>query len=281
VTSLEHLVGRRYGPIELEADGSRVAAFVAATGDDPERWAGHAPPLFANAALFAAAPLFLEDPEVVPFTRSLIHSEQRFEWDRSLPRGESLEVSGVVESVRARGALHLVGFALEAGDWLRGRSMFLLSDQPAAAAADSAEPGVTDRAEVGETSLVALPTAGQSLTPVGVSASRLDLVHYAAASGDFNPIHWDHAAAREAGLEGTIVHGLLMAAWFGRVACRHSVGVDPLRSLRVRFRSPLRPAASALVTGEVGVVGDSTAELTLALAVAGTTIATGSARVTR
>lgn len=62
---LELQQGRTFGPAALTASPDRVAAFAAATGADPERWTAFAPPLFANAALFAAAPTFLYDPAVV------------------------------------------------------------------------------------------------------------------------------------------------------------------------------------------------------------------------
>lgn len=38
--------------------------------------------------------------------------------------------------------------------------------------------------------------------------SRLDLIKYAGASGDFNPIHTIDAEAEEAGLPGIIAHGM-------------------------------------------------------------------------
>ena len=88
------LVGRTYGPIGVVADPGSVAAFVTATGDHPKRWAMAAPPLFANALLFKAAPLFLRDPDVAPFTASLIHSEQEYQWSGALPIGSALDVEG-------------------------------------------------------------------------------------------------------------------------------------------------------------------------------------------
>jgi acyl dehydratase len=45
-----------------------------------------------------------------------------------------------------------------------------------------------------------------------------DMVQFAAASGDFNPIHFDRDAARAAGLADIIVPGLLKAAWLAEVA---------------------------------------------------------------
>jgi acyl dehydratase len=47
-----------------------------------------------------------------------------------------------------------------------------------------------------------------SLPPV----TRLQLIKYAGASGDYNPIHTVDEAAEEAGLPGVIAHGMLTAA---------------------------------------------------------------------
>lgn len=47
--------------------------------------------------------------------------------------------------------------------------------------------------------------------------TRLDLIKYAGASGDYNPIHTIDEAAHEAGLPGVIAHGMLTAATLGRL----------------------------------------------------------------
>ena len=47
--------------------------------------------------------------------------------------------------------------------------------------------------------------------------TRLDLIKYAGASGDYNPIHTVDDSAREAGLPGVIAHGMLTAATLGRL----------------------------------------------------------------
>lgn len=49
---------------------------------------------------------------------------------------------------------------------------------------------------------------GESLSTVLDSVSRLDLIKYAGASGDFNPIHTIDEDAKKAGLPGIIAHGM-------------------------------------------------------------------------
>lgn len=50
---------------------------------------------------------------------------------------------------------------------------------------------------------------GQSIGTRTVRLSRADLIRYAAASGDHNPIHWNERFASEVGLDGVIAHGML------------------------------------------------------------------------
>ncbi|HDK45617.1 MAG TPA: dehydratase [Actinobacteria bacterium] len=89
------------------------------------------------------------------------------------------------------------------------------------------------------------------MEPLEKSASRADLVRYAGASHDWNPIHWDHASAVAVGLEGVIVHGLLAAAWVTQAVARYVPGERPIVDARFRFRSPLRPGVETRVVGEV------------------------------
>ena len=278
---LDELVGSSFGPFPLEVTAERVAAFVAATGDDADRWSTTAPALFANVALFAAAPALLEDDRVQPFTTSLIHSEQSFAWARPLGVGERLAITGTVESVRARGLLNFVTFAIDArsekGPWMGGSSVFLMSDQAAAAAEDAGEPAEDDRPPQDSADDVSTTVeAGDVLPAMRCGASRSDLKRYAAASEDWNPIHVDHDAARAAGLGGVIVHGLLMAAWIGRVASSYG----DLNSMRLRFRNPLRPAVAALVAGSVKNVGPDVIDLELALTADEQRLVTASVSVT-
>ncbi|HEY4020299.1 MAG TPA: MaoC family dehydratase [Pseudonocardiaceae bacterium] len=58
---------------------------------------------------------------------------------------------------------------------------------------------------------------GHELPPLSVRVTRADLVRYAGASLDFNPIHWNEKIALEAGLPGVIAHGMLTMALAGRI----------------------------------------------------------------
>ena len=70
---------------------------------------------------------------------------------------------------------------------------------------------------------------------------RFRPIYYAAASGDFNPIHIDHEIATLAGLPGNILHGMCTMAWAAEAAI-DALGGDPgdLRRLSARFTRPVK-----------------------------------------
>ncbi|MCW2760621.1 MAG: putative fatty acid synthase, partial [Marmoricola sp.] len=84
---------------------------------------------------------------------------------------------------------------------------------------------------------------------------------FAAVSGDHNPLHTDLAAARLAGFDGPIVHGMWLSAVAQRAAA--SVGAThhprPIRSWLARWVAPLQPSAEVEITVErTGVIGGDT-----------------------
>ncbi len=58
--------------------------------------------------------------------------------------------------------------------------------------------------------------AGDVLEPQTFTIRRADLVRYAGASGDFNPIHWSDRVAKSVGLPGVIAHGMFTMALAAR-----------------------------------------------------------------
>lgn len=82
-------------------------------------------------------------------------------------------------------------------------------------------------------------TVGAQLPPVSYPATRLSLVKYCGASGDFNYIHWNDRIARSVGLPNVIAHGMFTMALAARVVTDWAV--DPARVVEygVRFTRPV------------------------------------------
>jgi acyl dehydratase len=80
---------------------------------------------------------------------------------------------------------------------------------------------------------------GTELPPLPVRVTRADLVRYAGASGDFNPIHWSDRVASGVGLPGVIAHGMLTMALAGRVVTEWVGDPAAVISYGVRFTRPV------------------------------------------
>jgi acyl dehydratase len=80
---------------------------------------------------------------------------------------------------------------------------------------------------------------GDRLAPVARSLQRGDLVRYAGASGDFNPIHWNERLAADVGLPNVIAHGMLTMATVARLATDWCGDSGAVVSYGVRFTKPV------------------------------------------
>jgi acyl dehydratase len=68
---------------------------------------------------------------------------------------------------------------------------------------------------------------------------RVNLVMYAGASGDFNPIHWNEPFAKAVGLPDVIAHGMLTMAEAARVVTDWVGDPGALVDYGVRFSKPV------------------------------------------
>ena len=80
---------------------------------------------------------------------------------------------------------------------------------------------------------------GEELPVLQVSVSRAELIRYAGASGDFNPIHWSERIARDAGLPDVIAHGMLTMALANRLVTGWAGDPGAIMECRVRFIRPV------------------------------------------
>jgi acyl dehydratase len=80
---------------------------------------------------------------------------------------------------------------------------------------------------------------GSTLPAQTYRVTRADLVRYAGASGDFNPIHWNDTFAQGVGLPGVIAHGMFTMG--AAVALVEDWAGDPGRVVdyQTRFTRPV------------------------------------------
>jgi len=93
---------------------------------------------------------------------------------------------------------------------------------------------------------------------------RVDLVKYAGASGDFNPIHWNERFAQSVGLPDVIAHGMFTMASAIRVVTDWCGDPAMVVDYQVRFTKPVvvpdgvdaESGARLTVTGKVSAVNE-------------------------
>ncbi|MDQ3752056.1 MAG: MaoC family dehydratase N-terminal domain-containing protein [Actinomycetota bacterium] len=93
--------------------------------------------------------------------------------------------------------------------------------------------------------------------------SRVDIVRYAGASGDFNPIHIDAPYARATGAPDVFAMGMLPAGYLARAASEWLGGPGGFRRFKVRFAARVWPGDLLVCTGLVTKVADGRAVVAL------------------
>jgi acyl dehydratase len=104
-------------------------------------------------------------------------------------------------------------------------------------------------------------TVGTELPELLLRVTRADLVRYAGASGDLNPIHWSDRVATSVGLPGVIAHGMLTMGLAARAVTEWTGDPAALIDYQVRFGRPVvvpddDEGAELTVRGKVGAMLD-------------------------
>ena len=80
--------------------------------------------------------------------------------------------------------------------------------------------------------------------------THLQLVRYAGASGDFNPLHTDPKIGEALGIGGIIAHGMLIMGFVGQLLSDY-VGPTALRKFNARFKGMTRIGDEITCTGTI------------------------------
>ena len=104
---------------------------------------------------------------------------------------------------------------------------------------------------------------GAALQPITRGPiSRSQIARFAAATGDFNPIHTDEAFAQKVGFPSVIAHGPLTLAFLTQVLGRN-FGPEKVRGVTAQFRAPILPGDTLRVEGTVTEVSGGRASCEL------------------
>ena len=96
--------------------------------------------------------------------------------------------------------------------------------------------------------------------------TKVQLVKYAGASGDFNPLHTDDAFAQKIGMQGVIAHGMLVMGFLGEYVMKLAGDVAQVKQFSMRFGAMTVPGDAITCTEQVkeinegGVVLELTAQ---------------------
>jgi len=83
---------------------------------------------------------------------------------------------------------------------------------------------------------------GQGLEPmVKPAVTKVQLVKYAGASGDYNPLHTDDEFAQKIGMPGVIAHGMLVMGFLGEYVNQLAGASAEIANFRMRFGAITRP----------------------------------------
>ncbi|MDQ0800284.1 MaoC family dehydratase [Arthrobacter sp. SLBN-112] len=121
---------------------------------------------------------------------------------------------------------------------------------------------------------------GQEIGSRTIAVTRTDLVKYAGASGDFNPIHWNEAFATSVELPGVIAHGMFTMGSAVQVVTDWAGDPAAVVDFQTRFTKPVlvadttgiaEPGATIEVSGMIGKLDAeaNTARIDLTVVAAG------------
>ena len=189
-----------------------------------------APPTFPIVVSMAASGAAIADPGLGVNYAMVVHGEQRFEYARPLQAGDVVTAQSTIESIREVGRNVMLTTRTE---------IRTTGGEPVCTAFST----IVERGRGGGrmTAVVkyADVEAGAELPPASYPVTRLSLVKYCGASGDFNVIHWNERIAKSVGLPDVIAHGMFTMAQAARYVTDWTGDPGSMTEFGVRFSAPV------------------------------------------
>ncbi len=232
-----HGITRRIGPITHDD----IYSYVEATLDNPVRYSNRncaVPPFYLSRLLYPMFRYFLVNRELRLNLLKLVHGQQTIEWPGQIHEGDIIDVN---------------------------MSVFDITDSPAGEMID-----LQTIATVGENTIAvahtvfiirgksnqkkvkkAEPEPSREIFRKKIRTVKDQPLQYARVSGDMNFIHTSPFLAKLAGLPGTVMHGVCIAAMTANCLLDEVLNGDMTRmkGMSMRFASPVIPGDEITVIG--------------------------------
>lgn len=107
---------------------------------------------------------------------------------------------------------------------------------------------------------------GDQIPGESKTIDQMQLIQYAGASGDFNPLHWqEEFASKVSPTGGIIAHGMYNAGLMSMVVTRWAGGPENVKRIKTSFRAPCPLGATVSFGGEVTALDEASRTATLAI----------------
>lgn len=254
-------VGRALGPFTHAYDWRDVALYAAALGAGPEQLSYMLEPepevLPTWTVVPELQPVFAAFKETGLTIARLLHTGQRVEFLSGFPARGTAETTAKVAGIYDMriGALVEIETETQVAGELKARSTWSML-VAGVGSFESPRPPPTPRVKVPKDTP---PTFSSEWTTARNQALLYRL------TGDLNPIHARPEAAREAGLEAPILHGLCTYGFAARAAL-HALCSDEatrLKGITARFTKPVLPGQTLRTDGYVTAQGEAALTVTI------------------
>jgi acyl dehydratase len=247
-------IGHRLEPFTVDVERGRLRFFAEATGQAATDVVP--PTYFFCLEMESPNPAAIRELLGMDYRR-ILHGEQGFTYHAPARAGDRLTFTQRIADIydKKNGALEFVvretGVTNQRGEHVADmRCVTVYRPTPEAPAAPPPQGGATSGPAKPDPRWPATDAA-ISLPPLELPPiTRHMLALYCGASGDHNPIHVDIDFAKSAGLPDVFAHGMLSAAWLGRLLTNW-VPQSAIRSLDMRFVAITQVHERITCTGEV------------------------------
>lgn len=246
----KEIIGKAYNPMKVGIAAEATKKYALAYDDnnpwflDDNRPGGIiAPPMFGVVYFGVGVAAGVMDQELKMNYATMVHGDQRIRWFTPVRPGDEITTVTRLHDIvdKSSGQIAYLSFTCtnqngaRVADALGGFFVRGGGHGKKGAKAPEADPGA----------------------PVFTWSKKVpedQMVRYAAASGDHNPIHLNPEFAKKVGLPDVIMHGLCNMAYASKAVMENACGNDPtkLKMLSVQFSKPVLRGQTVTVTGYDG-----------------------------